>query len=286
MENQLIETSQNKRTIGHLLLEAGKLKPQDADLIIKTQQEQGLRFGDAAVQLGLITEADIMQVVSQQFDYSCLAVGDESIDPRVLTAFYSYGQDVKSLRALRSQLSLRWFAGNKSLVITAPSSKQGSSYIASNLAVLFAQLGQKTLLVDANMRQPVQHELFRVENRVGLSDVLVKRSGLEAIQSVSKIENLSLLLSGTIPPNPLDLLGRSRFNALLLQLEERYDIIIIDTPAMLESSDAQAISAVTKGVLLVVNKNDTKIADVERAKQQIAIAGAEPVGVVLNNAKR
>jgi capsular exopolysaccharide synthesis family protein len=103
---------------------------------------------------------------------------------------------------------------------------------------------------------------------------------------VSKIENLSLLLSGTIPPNPLELLGHSRFNALMHQLEERYDIIIIDTPAMLESSDAQAMSAVTKGVLLVVNKNDTKIADVDLAKQQIAIAGAEPVGVVLNNAKR
>lgn len=286
MENQLIETSQTKRTIGHLLLEAGKLKPQDADLIVKTQQEQGLRFGDAAVQLGLITEADIMQVVSQQFDYSCLTVGDESIDPRVLTAFYSYGQEVESLRALRSQLSLRWFTENRSLVITAPASKQGSSYIAANLAVLFAQLGQKTLLVDANMRQPAQQELFRVENRVGLSDVLVKRAGLEAIQSVSKIENLSLLLSGTIPPNPLELLGHSRFNALMHQLEERYDIIIIDTPAMLESSDAQAMSAVTKGVLLVVNKNDTKIADVDLAKQQIAIAGAEPVGVVLNNAKR
>ncbi|VAW47660.1 Tyrosine-protein kinase EpsD, partial [hydrothermal vent metagenome] len=171
MENQLIETSQNKRTIGYLLLEAGKLKPQDTDLIIKTQQAQGLRFGDAAVQLGLITEEDIMQVVSSQFDYSCLTVGDDAIDPSVLTAFHSYGKEIEALRALRSQLLLRWFTENKSLVITAPTSKQGSSYIAANLAVLLAQLGQKTLLMDANMRQPTQQALFRTINRTGLSDV-------------------------------------------------------------------------------------------------------------------
>jgi len=285
VEHQLTEVARNKRTIGHLLLEAGKLKPQDADLIVKIQQEQGLRFGDAAVQLGLITEADIMQVVSQQFDYSCLTVGDESIAPRVLTAFYSYGQEVEALRALRSQLSLRWFAENKSLVITAPASKQGSSYIAANLAVLFAQLGQKTLLIDANMRQPAQQKLFRFESRVGLSDLLVQRAGLEAIQSVSKIKNLSLLLSGTIPPNPLELLGHSRFNALMSTLEEQYEVIIIDSPAMLENSDAQAMSSVTKGALLVVSKNETKVVDLELAKQQVLIAGADAVGVVLNSLK-
>lgn len=286
MENQLIEIGQNKRTIGHLLLEAGKLKPQDADRIVKAQQEHGLLFGDAAVKLGLITEEDIMQVVSKQFDYSCLTVGDESIDSRVLTAFHAYGEEVEALRAIRSQLSLRWFTDNISLVITAPREKQGASFVAANLAVLFAQLGQKTLLIDANMRQPALHELFRTANRVGLSDVLVKRAGFDVIQSVSKIDNLSLLLSGTIPPNPLELLGHSKFDALIHTLEKSYEIIIVDTPAMLSSSDAQVMAAVTKGVLLVVNKNDAKIADVELAKQQISIAGSDPVGVVLNNSKR
>ena len=116
MEHQLIEVGQNKRTIGHLLLEAGKLQPQDADQIIKAQKEYGLRFGDAAVKLGLVTKEDIVQIVSKQFDYSCLTVGDDSIDSRVITAFHAYGDDVEALRGLRSQLSLRWFAENKSLV--------------------------------------------------------------------------------------------------------------------------------------------------------------------------
>ncbi len=284
VKNQLIETAgHNKRTIGHLLLESGKLKPQDADLIIKTQQEQGLRFGDAAVQLGLVSEEDIMQVVSQQFDYPCLPVGDESVDPRVITAFYSYGKEVEALRGLRSQLSLRWFTENKSLIITAPESRQGCSYMAANLAVLFAQLGQKTLLVDANMRRPKQQELFRTENRIGLSDVLIKRAGLEAIQPVPKIENLSLLLSGTVPPNPLELLSHARFGSLVAQLEEHYDIVIVDTPSMADYSDAQAMAAIVKGVLLVVGKNQATIDSVKSAKQQIRVAGAEPIGVVLNN---
>ncbi len=283
MEHQLIEVGQNKRTIGHLLLEAGKLQPQDADQIIKAQKEYGLRFGDAAVKLGLVTKEDIVQIVSKQFDYSCLTVGDDSIDSRVITAFHAYGDDVEALRGLRSQLSLRWFAENKSLVLTAPRSGQGTSYTAANLAVLFAQLGQRTLLIDADMRSPAQHELFRIQNRLGLSDLLAKRVDLDVIQPVSKIANLSLLTSGTIPPNPLELLGHSRFEVLIQKLEEQYEVLVIDTPAMLENSDAQAMSAVTKGALLIVSKDNAKIADIEQAKQQILIAGAEPVGVVLNS---
>lgn len=285
MEHQLVEVAQSKRTIGYLLLEAGKLKPQDADQIIKAQKEHGLLFGDAAVKLGLITEEDIVQVVSKQFDYSCLSVGDESIDPSVLAAFYSHGQDIEALRALRSQLSLRWFAENKALVLTAPAPLQGTSYIAANLAVLFAQLGQNTLLIDADMRNPSQHKLFRLMNRSGLSDLLVKRVDLEVIQKIPKINNLSLLVSGTIPPNPLELLGHLRFEQLMNTLKKQYDVIIVDTSAMLESSQAQVMSAVTKGALLVVNKNKAKVEDVEFAKQKVLVAGAEPVGVVLNNCK-
>lgn len=282
MENQHSEMNHNKQTIGSLLLDAGKLKAEDADRIIKAQKQFGLLFGDAAVKLGLITEDDILQVVSKQFNYSCLSMEDEAIDKKVIAAFQSFGPEVEALRSLRSQLSLRWFAENRSLVIAAPKAGAGSSYIAANLAVMFAQVGQKTLLVDANLRAPSQHGLFKCTNKSGLSDVLVKRAGLDAIQTISGIDKLSLLTAGTIPPNPLELLGHSKFAKLSLELEQQFEIIIIDTPAMLDHPDAQIISSIVKGSLLVVQKNKSELADIEAAKKQILVAGAEPVGVVIN----
>ena len=272
----------NKQTIGKLLLDAGKLKAEDADRIINTQKKFGLRFGDAAIKLGLLSEDDISQAVSQQFDYSFLNVDDESIDKKVVAAFHSFGHKIEALRALRSQLSLRWFTDKTSLVITGAKSGQGASYVSANLAVMFSQLGYKTLLIDADMRKPSQQGLFKRSNRVGLSDLLAKRSEMNCIKSIEGIDNLSVLFSGTTPPNPLELLGNGRFAELNKALALSFEVIIIDSPAMLEYSDAQLLTSVTGGCVLVAKKNDASFADLEKAKNQIAVAGAEPVGVVFN----
>ena len=285
MEIQHTVEHENTHTIGRLLLDSGKLKPADADKIIHAQKLYNLRFGDAAVKLGLISEEDILQVVSQQFDYACLTVSDDAVDQSIITAFQTYGPEVEAFRALRSQLTLRWFADNKALVITAPQTGVGVSYISANLAVMFAQQGQNTLLIDADMRSPSQNNYFKLEGRLGLSDVLAKRAGLDVIQNVRGLENLSVLASGTIPPNPLELIGHEKFAKLKAQLVQIYEIIIIDSPAMLEFSDAQALTSVTKAALVVAQRNNTELAEIESLKKQIAIAGAEPLGVVINTRK-
>lgn len=285
MENQLIEVGQSKHTIGYLLLESGKLKPQDAIRIVETQKEYGLRFGDAAVKLGLVTNEDIFQVVSQQFDYDCLLLGDDSVDSSIITAFQSYGVEIEALKALRSQLSLGWFAGHKSLVITAPDEKSGTSYIAANLAVMFSQLGQLTLLIDADMRTPSQCSNFKELNRIGLSDVLAKRAGTEVITRITGLENLSVLSSGTIPPNPLELLEHGKFSKLHAELSKQYEAIIIDAPAALSFSDAQVLASVSRGVIIVARKDVTKVSSLNLVKEQVMIAGATPLGVVLNSLK-
>jgi protein-tyrosine kinase len=285
VEYQHTDTQTNTRTIGRFLLDSGKLNPSDADRIVKTQQEFNLRFGDAAVKLGLITEDDILQIVSQQFDYDCLLPDDDSIDSSVITAFQAYGKEIEALRALRSQLSLRWFADNKSLVVTAARKNSGSSYTAANLAVMFSQLGQKTLLIDADMRSPTQQKNFKIQSKVGLSDILAKRVGLEAIYQVPGLDNLSVLAAGTIPPNPLELIGYGRFANLKQELSSQYEVIIIDTPPMLDFSDAQALVSIAKSALIVARKNESEISDIEAVKQQVIVAGAEPIGVILNNLK-
>jgi len=272
----------NKQTIGKLLLDAGKLKAEDADRIINTQKKYGLRFGDAAIKLGLLTEDDISQAVSQQFDYSFLNIDNDSIDKKVVAAFQSFGPQIEALRGLRSQLSLRWFTDKTSLVVTAANKRQGTSYVSANMAVMFSQMGYNTLLIDADMRNPSQQSLFKSSNRVGLSDLLAKRSELNCIKTVEGIDNLSVLFSGTTPPNPLELLGNGRFAELNKKLSQTYEVIIIDSPAMLEYSDAQLLTSVTGGCVLVAKKHSASFSGLEKAKKQIAVAGAEPVGVVFN----
>lgn len=273
---------QHKQTIGRILLDSGKLNPEDADRIINTQKKFGLRFGDAAIKLGLLSEDDISQAVSQQFDYSFLTIDDESIDKSVIAAFQSFGNQVEALRSLRSQLSLRWFTDKKSLVITGARAGQGASYVSANLAVMFAQLGYKTLLIDADMRNPTQQGLFKNANRIGLSDLLANRSGMDCIKQINGIDNLAVLFSGTTPPNSLELMGNGRFLELNNRLSEAYDVIIVDTPPMLEYSDSQLLASVTGGSVIVAKKHNASFTDLEKAKKQIAVAGAEPVGVVFN----
>lgn len=286
MENQLTEIYQEKRTIGHLLQEAGKLKQQDAMRIIEVQKKHGLRFGDAAVKLGLLTDDDVLQVVSQQFDYDYLVPNDASVNSSIIAAFKPFGKEVEALRALRSQLSLRWFAGHTSLVITAPYKNYGASYISANLAVMFSQLGQNTLLIDADMRTASQCDNFKELNKIGLSDILAKRATIDAITQLTKLENLSVLSSGTIPPNPLELLGHGKFSKLHAELSNNYDVIIVDSPPALEFSDAQVLASNTKGAVIVAQKNKAKVSSINEVKEQLVVAGAMPLGVILNNLKK
>jgi chain length determinant protein tyrosine kinase EpsG len=162
--------------IGKLLQDAGKLKPQDMERVLKLQQEQNLRFGEAALKLGLVTEADIQQALSLQFEYPYIPAAEASLSPELTAATAPYSKEAEALRSVRSALLLRWFHdGRKTLAIGSARANEGASYLAANLAVLFAQMGRKVLLIDANMRQPRQHDIFNLGNGMGLSDILAER---------------------------------------------------------------------------------------------------------------
>jgi protein-tyrosine kinase len=280
---QPVEVIGKPPNIGRILLETGKIRAEDVDRILRMQKEQGLRFGDAAVKLGLVTEDDIRHVLSQQFDYSRLSADSVAVDQEVFAAFRPHDPEVEALRVLRSQIALRWYAEHKFLVITAPSAGQGASRIAANLAVVFSQLGQRTLLIDADMRNPRQHKLFRLQSSPGLSDILAGRANAKIIQSIQGLTNLSVLPAGTEPPNPLELFGRPALIGLINEVGEQFDVIIIDTPPALECADAQTLSARVGGALIVARRHHARVADVEEVKQQLAIAGAEAVGAVLTD---
>lgn len=268
--------------IGQLLQDAGKLKQQDMERVLKLQHEQNLRFGEAAIRLGLVTEADIQRALSRQFEYPYLSNNLEGLSPELVTAAAPYGKEAEALRSVRSQLLLRWFqAGRKTLAIGCAREGEGASYLAANLAILFAQLGRKTLLIDADMRQPRQHQLFNLGNAKGLSDILAGRAEVAIASPIKSFPTLSVLPSGSPPPNPAELLMRPAFGALLHSLESEYDVILIDTSSSQHVSDFQSVAAHTGGVLITARRNVSRLAALTELKEKIILTGAQVIGAVV-----
>ena len=268
--------------IGVMLLDSGKLTPEGAERVLRMQKELGIRFGEAAIRLGLISEADVQQVLARQFAYPYLLKGESALSLKLVAAFEPFSAQVESLRAIRSQLMLRWFArGRRALAIVGAEAKDGASIFASNLAVVFSQLGEQTLLVDANLRCPRQQEVFALKTGRGLSDVLAGRADLDVIARVGALVDLSVMASGTLPPNPQELLSREGFRNLNAQLESRYDVVLYDVPPFASGVDAMAVASRAGGVLLVGRKDHTRMAALAHMADQLAEAGAEVVGSVV-----
>ncbi|MHB1516184.1 MAG: chain length determinant protein tyrosine kinase EpsG [Acidiferrobacteraceae bacterium] len=269
-------------TIGQLLLDAGKLKLHDAERILKVQREQHLRFGEAAVRLGLVTETDIQKVLAQQFDYPYLADGQGNFSRELVAAYLPFSAEVEVLRALRMQLLLRWFnPGHKALAITGPEGGEGASHLAANLAVVFSQLGEKTLLIDADLREPRQHRLFSLGESKGLSDMIAGRVGLDAIKPIDAFVSLSVLAAGTPAPNPAELLSRPTFGQLLADLAQRFDVVLIDTHSGRPPADFQAVVAHAEGALIVARRHQTRLSQITVIKEAVVTTGAEVVGAVV-----
>jgi protein-tyrosine kinase len=269
-------------SMGVLLLDSGKLTPEDAERVLRMQKELGIRFGEAAVRLGLVSEDDVQQALARQFAYPYLRKGESPLSPRLAAAFEPFSPQVESLRAIRSQLMLRWFArGRKALAIVGVDADDGVSIFASNLAVVFSQLGEQTLLVDANLRSPRQHDVFALPARLGLSDVLAGRADLDVIARVPAFVDLSVMPSGTLPPNPQELLSREGFRNLNIQLESRYDVVLYDVPPFATGVDALAVAGRAGGALLVARRDHTRMAAVAHMAEQLGEAGAEVVGSVV-----
>jgi protein-tyrosine kinase len=284
----IIETD-NKSTlktvsssIGHLLLDMGKITDKDAERILKFQKEKAMRFGEAAMALGFVTMEDINQALSYQFDYPYLTPDKASFNSGLIAAFDPFSKEVESLRSLRTQLILRWFErGFKSIAISSATDEDGASLLAANLAIVFSQLGERTLLIDANLRQPTQHKLFKLSNNQGLSDILVGRASTDVVVRIPSLLNLSILSAGATPPNPQELLNKEALDDLLKVFAEHYDVIILNTSPILASSDAQIVAKKVGGVLISTLQNKTALKDAQEAYEECRSLGID-VQIALN----
>ena len=273
------------RTIGAILIDEGKLTTPEAEQVLKRQRELGWRFGEAAIELNLITDADLRQALAKQYEFPYLVSGPDGVSKELIAAWDPFHPVVEELRGVRTQLLVRWFnpgAGRRTLAVTSPCAREGRSFVTANLAVVFSQLGQRTLVIDADFRAPRQQAIFNVSDRFGLSSVLSARSDLSAAAPVAGLTGLAVLPAGPLPPNPLELLSRASFAALLARAQAEYDVILIDTPPVVEYADACAITFRTGDALMISRKDQTRLADTERAMRELSDASARVVGTLVN----
>ncbi|MGF1676020.1 MAG: polysaccharide biosynthesis tyrosine autokinase, partial [Rivularia sp. (in: cyanobacteria)] len=169
----------------------------------------------------------------------------------------------------------------KSIVVTSSVNKEGKSEVAANLAVAMASTGRRVLLVDADMRHPIQHHTWGLTNAVGLSNVIIDRLNLNAaVQEV--LPNLDVLCSGVVPPNPIALLDSQRMATLLDNFTQQYDFVIFDTPSVVGTADAAILSDLTDGILLVVRPGVVDLDSANAAKEYLTQSNQKVLGIVVN----
>jgi chain length determinant protein tyrosine kinase EpsG len=273
------------RRIGGILAQDGKLTAGDIERVLEFQRRSSLRFGEAALRLRLIGDEDLNCALGRQYDIPQLLPGSEKGSKELVAVHAPFHARAEEMRALRTQLLLRWSHAKVKrhmLAITSPGRGEGRSYLAANLAVVFSQLGERTLLIDADLRRPRQHRTFNIADRVGLSAVLSGRAGDEAVQPVSEFGSLALLPAGAPPPNPLELLSRGALGDFLKGARPGFDVVIFDTPPARLYGDAQSIAFQAGSAIVLARREHTRLEDSNGVIRDLSLAGALVAGTVLN----
>lgn len=277
------------RSIGDILAELRHLTAEQVEKVLAHQRAKGVRFGEAAVALGLATRDDVLYALAQQFHYPYAPDEQRKVSPELVMLREPFGPRAEAFRALRSQVMMRVFAGpagvgeRPALAVISPDVGDGKSYAAANMAVALAQLGGgRTLLVDANLRNPRQHEIFGLGNRNGLSSVLSGRSDSQVIQQIAGVPSLFVMPVGTTPPNPLELVERPAFNLLMRELTLKFDHVVVDTPAATHGSDAGVIAARCGAAVIVARRHASRVAWLQELVGSMAGSPVRLAGVVMN----
>ncbi|HEX5756304.1 MAG TPA: CpsD/CapB family tyrosine-protein kinase [Arenimonas sp.] len=204
--------------------------------------------------------------------------------PFLVPAHQPYHPHSEQLRLLRTELLLRHDdaqCANMVAVVSA-SAGEGRSQLAAELAICFSQLGQPTLLVDADLRNPVQHRFFNAPNRTGLAPAILDSSKI-VYQAVAGLRHLSLLTAGPTPSNPLELLSDRRFEELVSGWRQQFQFVVVDTPPVGQFADALAVATVTRRVLSLSRAGRTSFKEVRNMMRRLAATRSRMLGAVLNH---
>jgi capsular exopolysaccharide synthesis family protein len=189
----------------------------------------------------------------------------------------------EAFRSLRT--SLRYLSPDqdyRAILVTSPGPGEGKSTVLANLAVALAQSGKTVVVFDTDLRRPSQHHIFDVPNDVGLTNLLVGESRLDSVVRKLEVENLSIITSGPIPPNPSELLQSPRMQAVLAEARSKYEYVLLDSPPVLPITDAAILSSQVDGVIMIIKSGQTRVDHAREAQQTIEKARGKLVGAVLN----
>lgn len=202
---------------------------------------------------------------------------------RLVTASEPRSANAEAYRMLRTNISFSSVDKPiRTILVSSANPTEGKSITAANLAVTMAQAGYRTIVVDCDLRKPTQHKIFGASNDVGLTNALLSHANLNSFLRPGRVENLRLLTTGPLPPNPAELLGSRSMSELLDALHGEADVIVIDSPPVLAVTDAAILSRSSDGVLLVIDCGKTKRESAIRAKEALEQTGARILGIVLN----
>lgn len=194
--------------------------------------------------------------------------------------------EAEAYKDLRTNIQYSSFdKDTKVIVVTSSEPGEGKSTTSGNLALSMAQDGKKTIIIDCDLRKPTIHKNFEITNTLGLSELIIgKATVLEVTKEINK--NLQVITSGKIPPNPIEMLGSENMKKFLKELKEHYDVIILDSPPILAVADAQVLSTLADGTVMVVRAGKTKKEMVLKAKKKVEQVHGKILGILLNGAEK
>lgn len=206
-----------------------------------------------------------------------------SLSPNLITVVDPKAPASEAYRSLRTNIGYSGVDRKVKLItVTSPGPAEGKSTTAANIAVSMAQAGKKVLLMDGDLRKPRIQKYFSLPNDVGLTDIIVNDFPLKfVIKTANDIQNLDVILSGTLPPNPTEILESRKMADFLLNIREEYDLIILDTPPVGQLTDGAILASMADGVILVVASGESNIDMARRAKAALERVNARITGAVL-----
>ncbi|PNZ24941.1 tyrosine-protein kinase capB [Staphylococcus petrasii] len=189
----------------------------------------------------------------------------------------------EKFRGIRSNIMFSGTKGEiRSIIVTSEKPAAGKSIISANIAITYAQAGYKTLIIDGDMRKPTQHYHFETSNYDGLSNLIIGKSDYDKAIRRTRIDNLDLLTSGPVPPNPSELIASESFAKHFKNLSEIYDFILVDTPPVVSVTDAQVFLQYIPECVLVIDSEKNNKDEVKKAKNLVLNADGHILGAVLN----
>jgi len=230
------------------------------------------------------TSDDVRQTLELSTLGAITRINTRTDEEKVVAALQPRSPISEAYRALRTNIQFSTIDKPlKTILVTSANPLEGKTTTVANLGVVMAQAGLSVIIIDSDLRRPTMHKFFGVDNNHGLTDALLQSApSLDGYLQGTAVENLQVLASGPLPPNPSELLGSQRMKGLIEQLKGKADVLLFDSPPVLAVTDAAVLANEVDGVLLVVDTNATRRDGALRARETLSKVGANLLGVALN----